>query len=65
MNCKEDLIGTQWKCPYIGCGGTEIITEEGVKHEGTNHSVYNTLEQIFKFRQHFNELHRKMIYGKD
>ena len=70
MNKPEDLIGTEWKCPWIGCDYTCKITKDGVKHvvkgdgDRTFHMVNMSLEEIFKLRQWEIEHRKMMLYGK-
>jgi hypothetical protein len=53
MMCKEDLIGTEWKCP--NCTDFEIITNEGIVHHCVNYSIVLRLEQLFDKQNKINE----------
>lgn len=61
--CKEDLIGTWWKCPGNKCFTKIKINEDGIKHWGYKHGVINSLEDLYELRLWEIETSKKLFYG--
>jgi len=62
MKSKEDLIGTEWKCPK--CNEIEIININGVDHKCNKYWDGSSLKELFEMKEYYTKLNRKIFYGE-
>jgi hypothetical protein len=65
MNCKEDLIGTEWKCPQ--CKGIEVITKDGIVHSCCSYYTNKRLDMLWNDHLAYEELKQyqyKFLYNE-
>ena len=64
MQVKEDLIGTEWKCPR--CKSLETVTKDGIQHSCLGYYINKRLDMLWNDElayEEFRKLERKLIYG--
>lgn len=42
---SDELIGTEYVCPWNGCKDKIPVTKDGIKHYGKRHWVIQSLEE--------------------
>jgi hypothetical protein len=54
----EDLIGKTWNCHYPGCGKTEEVTKNGIRHIAKKHFFNLSLQDLYDEQIALQEMER-------